>query len=116
MTLKKPKIDKVLEPIVQRNFDAIDDFLAIIANISILDNVLLEGIEFTAPGIYRISHTLNRAPKGFVIVDKNASVDIWRVPDPELDNPTNPVLSRSIDSSFLVVQASAAATVSILVF
>lgn len=70
----------------------------------ILDGVLIENISLVT-GSNIIDHTLDRAPKGFIIVARNANEQVWN------GTSTKIVPKRNID-----LESSGAVTVSLWFF
>jgi hypothetical protein len=81
---------------VQAAFNEVD-------NIPILNGCLIENVSLTTTAT-KISHKLSRPYRGFIVVRKNANVDVWETTD-------------SVDNSlFLPLDASGTVTVSLWVF
>lgn len=57
---------------------------------------------FSGAGQQQVQHLLNRVPTGWVVVNKNATCDVWSYAPP--------------DSRFLNLQSSAAVTLTLVVF
>lgn len=81
--------------------DATDLVLSQVINKQILDGRIVAGIDFEAAGAQFIDHKLDRAPVGFIVIDKNADVNIW---------------STFKDNRQITLQSNGAATVSIWIF
>lgn len=71
----------------------------------ILDGVIVENIELIS-GLNIVNHTLARAPKGFIIVSKDANQNVWNA------GP----LSKVDPKRSIALQSSGAVTVSIWFF
>ena len=110
MVLRKPNLVRVDDSKISRNFDVISEFLSIVAEQSILNGLILQDLEFSSAGVYRIQHGLGREPIGFFVIKKNANVDLWQVADPELS------VSQELKTLYLPVQINGAATLSIYLF
>jgi hypothetical protein len=85
---------------VRRIQDLIVRWTNQLLGISILNGILLENVVLTS-GSNEIEHKLDRVPKGWVVVDQNASATFY---------------SSSKTNRVLTLVASANATVSIWVF
>lgn len=68
------------------------------------DAVMLEPVEVTALGV-NVQHKLNRAPRGWLVVDKSAAADVW-----------SESLGEALDAQLLRLVSSATATVTLVVF
>lgn len=80
-------------------------FNSIIKNPLLNSPVLLTAIMLSSGVDTPINHTLGRAVKGWIIVDKNATGDIWQ------STTANPIPTSSI-----ILRSNATMTVSILFF
>ena len=110
LTLRKPNLVRVNDNATSRNFDVINEFLTEVANQTLMNGLLLQDLEFSSSGVYRIEHNLGREPVGFFVVKKNAGVDLWQVNDPELSS------NQELKSVYLPVQINGAAIISLIVF
>jgi len=72
------------------------------ASVSPLDGGQVVTATFSGAGQQRVEHLLSRVPTGWVVVGKNASCDVWSYGD--------------ADARFLLLEADAAATLTLLVF
>lgn len=70
----------------------------------IVNGVLLKGVTLVTGTINQISHTLGRAPQGWIVVRQDANANIWQV------NP------KQLSSTLLQIQVSANVTVDLWVF
>jgi len=80
-------------------------FNSIIKNPLLNTPTLLTGIMLTSGVDTIVNHTLGRAVKGWIIVDKNATGDVWQ------SSTTN-----AIPKSSIILKSNATITVSILFF
>lgn len=70
----------------------------------LLRGVLAERVDLVTGSTKRIPHTLGRVPKGFIIVDADEDVTVWRD------------ATQAATSAELPLTASATATVSLWIF
>ena len=82
---------------VQAAFNEID-------SVPIFNGKLIENISLSTT-IYKLSHNLGRPYKGFIVVAKNANVDVWISSSTSVDN-----------KQFIPLDASGSVVVSIWIF
>ena len=95
-----PKI-RIPEDLFQRDAKVA---LESLGRVDILQGAHLTEIDLTT-GTTQVAHTLGRIPKGFIVVDQTANVNVWRDPDKTNQRTT-----------FLYLIASADCTVSLWVY
>ena len=88
----------------QRYFDQLSQAVSQLGSVSLLDGVLLEGIELSS-GDNSVSHKLGRKLRGWIITRKRASATVYD----KQDSNTNP-------NKTLTLNASAAVSVDLWVF
>lgn len=72
------------------------------SNVSPLSGGRTLSVTFSVAGTQNVQHLLGRQPTGWIVVGKTATCDVWNTSSP--------------DSSFLYLESSAAATLTLLVF
>lgn len=86
--------------VLQRIQDNVDDAIRSVITSPILDGRLIVGMALNV-GDNGLEHKLNRVPRGYIIVDKNANSNIY---------------TTSKDDKFLTLNVGVAITASIWVF
>lgn len=84
--------------------DAIALVIDQISSKDILDGILVEDISLVS-GVNLVSHKLDRAPKGFIVVARNANQNVW-----------NGVSTRAVSNLNMALQCSGSVKVSIWFF
>ena len=90
----------VVVDVLNRSTRAIEATLRSIEKIEILGGVLITSVAVSTTPV-AIAHKLGRRPRGWVVVDDNTGVIVWRT---------------ASDAQFLTLDASASATISLWVF
>lgn len=84
--------------------DSVAESVQSLTKIPILESNLLTNISIGTTAT-AVDHGLGRQPFGFIVVDSTANVQVWRSSTPS-----------EAPSKLLMLQASSAATVSLLIF
>jgi hypothetical protein len=94
-----PPIPKVQDQATQRALDAIAQSLAILSKNVVYTSTTITVPVTSTPTIF--FHTLKNTPQGFLVIDRNADVRVWRT---------------AWDAQSITLQANTSATVTILLF
>ena len=89
---------------VERNHDALERALRPVTDLAILDGVLISDQAITT-AVTSVPHTLGRAYRGWIVVDKQGDARVWRS-----------TASTADVTKFLALDCSANVTVSLWVF
>ena len=103
ITIPPFKTLKVQDPVMDRVQANIELVLSPLGNIPLLSGILLPDIVLGSSET-AVKHKLGRAPRGWLIVDKNAQQDVWR---------TN---ATTLPTQFLNLTAAGTVTVTLWVF
>lgn len=84
--------------------DSVSDSIQSLTKIPILESNLLKDVSVSSVAA-GVEHGLNRQPLGFIVVDRTANVQVWRSATPSV-----------APEKLLMLEASSAATISLLIF
>ena len=84
--------------------DKMETFVVPFVNCAIIDGVLHNDLQLQSGSVYSLEHRLGRALRGWIVVKKSATADVWD------SQATNPIKST------LLLNCSANVTISVWVF